>query len=163
MKILGRLCQIGTREIRNAQRILFGKPEKEESYWEIRWENDITMNIQKWRTICKQFTSEMNEGFFEKNDILAGFNEYNSLMRASVNFQLANTKLVNAVSSINEAVRHLFVVSPLEHQEECRKENNSRIEGKRKLGEECELLCLKYRNLLGIFRRFPNIAFVYIL
>jgi len=36
---------------------------------------------------------------------------------------------------IKEAIKHLFVVSSLEHQEESSKENRRRIGEKRKLGE----------------------------
>jgi len=42
-------------------------------------------------------------------------------------------KQVYAVSSINEAVNHLFVVGPLEHQEDSRNKESSRIVEKRKL------------------------------
>jgi len=67
-------------------------------------------------------------------------------------------KLAYAVSCIKEAVKHLFVVRLLEHQEDCSKENSGRTEEKRKLGQECELLYVKERNVLGMFRRFPNIV-----
>jgi len=51
----------------------------------------------------------------------------------------------------------------MEHQEKCSKENSSRIEEKRILGEKCELLYAKERNVLGMFRGFPNIVCIYIL
>jgi hypothetical protein len=72
-------------------------------------------------------------------------------------------KHIYAISSINEAVKHLFVVSTMEHQEKSSKENSSRIEEKRILGEKCELLYAKERNVLGMFRGFPNIVCSYIL
>ena len=57
----------------------------------------------------------------------------NSLLRDSANCYIAKIKLVYAVSSIKEAVKHLFVVGPLKHQEDSCKEESSRIFDKRKL------------------------------
>jgi len=46
----------------------------------------------------------------------------------------------------------------LEHQEESGMKNSSRIEEKQKLGEECELLFIKDRKILVLFRRFSDSA-----
>jgi hypothetical protein len=41
--------------------------------------------------------------------------------------------------------------------------NSSRIEEKRKLGEESELLNVKDRTVLGLFRRFQGFAYTSLL
>jgi hypothetical protein len=46
----------------------------------------------------------------------------------------------------------------LDNQEEISKKSSSRIDEKRKLGEECELLYIKDRKILGFFRSFPEFS-----
>ena len=79
------------------------------------------------------FMLKMNEVSFKKDDELADFKVDNSLLRDSADLQIVEMKQVYAVSSINEAVNHLFVVGPLEHQEDSRNKESSRIVEKRKL------------------------------
>jgi hypothetical protein len=46
----------------------------------------------------------------------------------------------------------------LEHQEESSMKKSRRIEEKRRLGEECEMLFKEDRKILGFFRIFPGFA-----
>jgi hypothetical protein len=64
-----------------------------------------------------------------------------SLLRDPANFLIARTKLLNAFSSIKERCEPLFLVSPLDLHEECRKKKSSSLGEEQNLGRLRAVLC----------------------